>query len=440
MSRLLELTEQFMNQSLNDTEKLEFDQLYQSEHKDYKLASEMIEHDSLIFGLLSEEDENLPQQVIEALKTQRDQKNTDAVMDYIRKKEGDSHLKESPVSVRSIVYKVIALAAFLVLAFIIPGKIATKGQQLAILTDLNGPVTILRAGSKIDGEKGVEIFDGDIIRSDDQAEVVLNDKSTLRLLFNTEIQVSKDKQDWLIYLTKGVVDLVVSKQKGSFRVNSPAMNAVVVGTEFSLSYFSGNSHLKVKEGHVKAKPASGKVFVDVYRGQELSGNQKSLDYDPRKIQKWMFADFEQSLPEGDLYGNIKSTKNIPVGNNSEFAIEAVKTDVLGAKVMKGVYLINERGIFTYKKNQYVRFKYWMNDEGHWLGVFMHSTHNKVSSYGTKKPTFGQWQEVEFAMEEILPKVKNKPFDYGDVITHIHIMADGSDDSEFYIDDISIIQK
>lgn len=440
MSRLLELTELFLDHSLEDDQKLEFEQLYQPEHEDFETASELIEHDALMVGMLSEKDERLPQQVIEEIKNNRDQKNTDAVMDYIRKKEGDSHLKESPVSIQSIVYKVVALAAFLILAFIVPGKIAAKGQHIAILSHLNGPVTIMRNGVELDGDKGVAIFEGDIVRSDDQAEITLDDRSTVRLLFNTEVKVSKNKQDWSIDLNKGVVDLVVSKQEGRFQVNSPAMNVVVVGTEFSLDYFSGSSHLKVKEGHVKAKPVTAKSFVDVYTGQELSCNKKNLDYDPRKIQKWMFADFERSLPEGDLYGNIKSTKTIPAGNMSEFAIEAVKTDVMGSKVMKGVYLINQRGIFTYKKNQYVRFKYWMNEHGHWLGVFMRSELDKITAYGSKKPVFGKWQEVEFSMEEILPKVENKPLKYGDVITHIHLMTDGSNDTEFYIDDLSIIQK
>ncbi|MCM8533830.1 MAG: FecR family protein [Lentisphaeraceae bacterium] len=442
MSRLLELTELFLDQSLEGDQKLEFEQLYQPEHEDFKAASELIEHDALLIGMMAENDESLPQQVIKEIETKSDQKNTDAVMDYIRKKEGTSVLEESPVNIKSIVYKVIALAAFLTLALVVPGKIMAKVKtdSFATLSDLNGPVTIVRNGKGIDGERGVELYEGDVVKSDGQAEITLVDKSTIRLLFNTEIKMSKDKDDWSIDLNKGVVDLVVTKQKGTFGVNSAAMNVVVVGTEFSLDYFSGSSHLKVKEGHVRAKPVTAKSFVDVYRGQELSSNKKNLDYDPRKIQKWMFADFEKSLPEGDLYGNIKSTKNIPLGNNSEFAIEAVKTDVMGSKVMKGVYLINKRGVFTYKKNQYVRFKYWMNEHGHWLGVFMRSELDKITAYGSKKPVFGKWQEVEFSMEEILPKVENKPFKYGDVITHIHLMTDGSNETEFYIDDLSIIQK
>lgn len=434
MSSLTKLTEDFIDGRINDQGIEELQYRLSDKEEGWQEAMDIMEQHTLLNGLFS--DNSVANGVMEKIRQKHEDLRVSNVMDKIRARH---HQEEEPAAIsfkRIPVY--LAAAAALILSFVIL-KPANTPEVIAKVSNINGVISLIRDGESLPLTKGMEVLNQDILLNEGSGTVKLNDNSEVTVYLDTELKLKKENEDWLFLLSKGKVMANVTPQKGQFRVVTNDLEVSVVGTQFTVSKMNEVSHLKVFEGKVRAQHKNGEPFL-LTANQEFKVNQDKILVEPREITEVYRADFEKQIPEGDLFGQVLPCSQLPPGNDSEFAVKATKTDVNGSRVIKGVYIINQKGIFTYKENMVIRFKYWMNPNCHWLGVFMRSDKAKINIYGSNKATSKKWQIAEFPIEEITPKNKNKELKIGDVISRIHIMTHGSDDSICYIDDIQIIQK
>jgi len=140
-------------------------------------------------------------------------------------------------------YPILALAAIM-MALGCPAWAAPQDELVGSITDVRGPVHLVRAGNEVIAEKGARLYSADVLRTDQGASVgvVLRDDTTLSLgpaseLRMSEFQFNPDQgilgmtltmvKGTLVYVSGQIAKLA----PGSAQIETPAGVAAVRGTE-----------------------------------------------------------------------------------------------------------------------------------------------------------------------------------------------------------------
>lgn len=117
---------------------------------------------------------------------------------------------------------------------------------------------------------------GDHIRVADnsRASLYLRNNTYMRLQENSVLHfpAPKDNTSYWLEVTEGVAHFI-SRIVNRFEVNTPYVNAVVEGTEFTVSATTVKASVTVIEGQVKTSNASGTLMVDA--GQQVSATSRN---------------------------------------------------------------------------------------------------------------------------------------------------------------------
>lgn len=126
----------------------------------------------------------------------------------------------------------------------LPATAESQKELMGSVTDVKGPVHVLREGQEIVAEKGLRIYPSDVIRTGEGGGIgmVLRDDTTLSLGPSSELKMSEFKfkpDEGILGLTLNVVKgtmVYISGQiaklaPGSAQIETPAGVAAVRGTE-----------------------------------------------------------------------------------------------------------------------------------------------------------------------------------------------------------------
>lgn len=185
----------------------------------------------------------------------------------------------------------INIKAYLILFILSQTVFLTEAQASEgnIISYLEGEVMILQSGEDLDGDFGMELFDGDRISTGPDALVIieLGDRGVLKMKENSTLILNNTGGSPELELRRGGLFSRVNKLAGnSFSVRSETVVAGVRGTEFFMAY--GRSFrdgddiwLCVNEGSVEVGIRGTEESVLVNEGEGisiLSGNKLT---DPR---------------------------------------------------------------------------------------------------------------------------------------------------------------
>ncbi|MCK5673669.1 MAG: FecR domain-containing protein [Spirochaetales bacterium] len=163
--------------------------------------------------------------------------------------------------------------------------ISTLGYaEDGIIAYFDGDVTVQREGSTFDAEFGLSVFQGDILKTGNNALLILelNNKSELKLRENTILVLESTGKETSLILNIGSVFSRVNKMvNGSFSIRTPSMVAGVRGTEFFVAYgrtidSEPDIWLCVNEGSVNVSLTKSGDSVIVNEGEGIniiSGNK-----------------------------------------------------------------------------------------------------------------------------------------------------------------------
>lgn len=185
--------------------------------------------------------------------------------------------------------------------------ILSNSQQLANIISVKGSAQVIRAGvGPVEkAVKGLSVFNGDVVKTEKNSEVVLafKDGSTLNIYENTETKVEKkevasessvSKVFTFFKLAIGKIRAKVRKViKGSlFSVVTPTSTMGVRGTDFTVaSAVDGSTVLEVKEGKIdydagKMSVEGGKrVIFDVEKGIVVQSTAVPFNYNEWAMKK-----------------------------------------------------------------------------------------------------------------------------------------------------------
>ena len=119
-----------------------------------------------------------------------------------------------------------------------------------------GDVKIFRAGSVLDAHPRDEVFEEDIIKTDDKAQAVIqiSDRDVISISENSELQIKQVQQsrEVALFLRKGeVLSKVTKLSKGDqYIVRTPTLIAGVRGTSFSVTAHKSEEKISVLSGKV----------------------------------------------------------------------------------------------------------------------------------------------------------------------------------------------
>ena len=169
----------------------------------------------------------------------------------------------------------------------------------SIISYLEGDVTVTRNSRKMDGDFGMDLEQGDVVRTGSRALAILELEHgrTLKLRENSTVVLDNLSKRTSVELETGSVFAKVDRLLGgSFNVQSEGVVAGVRGTQFFMAYGEkiddkADLWLCVNEGRVEVSiPEMGEsVLVNEGEGIIIPGSSKLTDpeaYDWTKDLNW----------------------------------------------------------------------------------------------------------------------------------------------------------
>ena len=191
------------------------------------------------------------------------------------------------------------------------GACFAQEQAVGCIAVIEGAGDILRSGQTLPASQFDIVQINDRIRTKkySRLEIVLNDKSVIRLASSSCIKIDEfvlnDKmarEKAAITLSRGMAQVTVSKfgRTDTFTLNTPNASGVVKGTDVFMSYLSGQTSVLVKEGRMAVSNiALPDDVVTVNKGATVTIPLTSA---PTPARPYLDAEFlrykaEVSLPE-----------------------------------------------------------------------------------------------------------------------------------------------
>lgn len=450
MSRLIELTEKALNSGLSEAENDEFAKLWTAKAEGFEEAAEIMQTDSLLSGMLH--DSNVERAVFEEILSRSSDRAASNVLEAIRlKKEPVKHdISSIRRREKASYYPIIfSIAALLVIGFtLFIGLRQVDTDSLASIQSLDGVITLKRHGKERHLDTSSLIKPGDEIVTDSKSkiDVKLTDGTGLNIEESTSLAVNKKDDAWELTLTEGTVKTKVSPQKKSFKMKTPALEVKVLGTQFAVTHVNGVSTVTVFEGKVATTAFADGHSTILTAGQSFSADKKHTISDTSGEKLLFFEDFESGRLSSKIqYAEQLLSKDGPWGNNSKWIIESlvsIQTDPKKKKYeVRGPVWESDQGIFSYQPGMKIKFKYWLNENNFWLGVWMRVNKRNINLYTSiENPAVKRWAEAEIDLSTLSSKVTEQKLNPGDIINRLNLQSNPDSKAILFIDDVRVVEE
>ena len=451
MSRLIQLTEKALNQGLSEEENEEFEVLWNSKSEGFEEAAELMQTEALLSGMLL--DTNVERAVFEEILSRSSERAADGVLEAIRaKKQAVKHdfnsiRRREKAGYYPVIY---SIAALIILGFtIFIGLSKVENSSVAMISKTDGLITLKRNGQESHLAPNSLIQSGDQLSTDSQSKISLNlaDGTGLDIEESTTVSVNQNNNSWELSLSEGTVNTKVSPQKKTFTLKTPALEVKVLGTQFAVTHINGVSTVTVFEGKVATKSFSDGKTSTLTAGQSFSAD-KSKTISDTSSESLLFAEsFENgSLSPQISYAKVIKSKDAPWGNNSKWCIESLVSSV--NEVQKKKYEVrgpqwdnNSKGLFTYKPGMKIKFKYWINENNFWVGVWMRVNKRNINLYTSiPDPAVKRWAEAEVDLSLLKAKADGQQLNTGDIINRLNLQSNPNSKAILFIDDVRVVQE
>ena len=451
MSRLVQLTEKALNSELSDLENDEFETLWNAKAEGFDEAAELMQTEALLNGMLH--DSNVEKAVFEEILSRSSDRAADGVLEAIKAKKEPVKYDFRSIRRREKAgyYPVIySIAALLVIGFTIYfGLSKVENASVALVSDTEGVIILKSQGKETHLSVNSVIKSGDQIVTDNtsKASVSLSDGTGLSIEESTTLSVNQNNNSWELSLTEGSVKTKVSPQRKAFTMKTPALEVKVLGTQFAVTHINGVSTVTVFEGKVATTSLSDGKSTTLTAGQSFSADKQKTISDTSK-ENLLFA---ESFESGELSPQLSfakpvQTKNTPWGNTSKWCIETVVSSQTDPKKKK--YEVrgpqwddNDEGLFTYRPGMKIKFKYWINENNFWVGVWMRVNQRNINLYTSiKNPAVKRWAEAEVDLSSLSSKATGEKLKIGDVINRLNLQSNPDSKAVLYIDDVRVVEE
>lgn len=196
---------------------------------------------------------------------------------------------------RTVKFILIIFPLFLTLS---ECSFSQSNNDIAIILKSVGKVRVKKDQAKDwkDGNKGVRLDSGDIVKTHDQSLAAIlftDDKSLLKVRDNSTLSIAGKRSDNSVAkrlkCALGNFWLNVTQQKSQLLVETPSGVAAVKGTEFyGIVDAEGNTIIIVIEGIVQLMNKLGEAFVKAGQTGQFSkeGIPEVFTTDPKSIPTW----------------------------------------------------------------------------------------------------------------------------------------------------------
>lgn len=450
MSRLIKLTEKALNSGLSDQENNEFAKLWTSKAEGFDEATELMQTDALLSGILN--DSNVERAVFEEILSSSSDRAADNVLEAIRSKK--EPVKHDFTSIRRrekagyypLVY---SIAALLIIGFtLFIGLRQVDTDSLASVQNIDGKITLIRQGKETHLDVNSLIKPGDeiVTNAKSKTNVQLTDGTGLSIEESTSLAVNQVNNSWELTLTEGTVKTKVSPQRKAFTMKTPALEVKVLGTQFAVTHVNGVSTVTVFEGKVATTSFADGHSTVLTAGQSYSADKKHIISDTSSEKMLFFEDFESGkLSSSVQYATPLLSKDGPWGNNSKWIIESkvsIQTDPKKKKYeVRGPVWESDKGIYTFKPGMKIKFKYWLNENNFWLGIWMRVNKRNINLYTSiENPAIKRWAEAEVDLSLLTSKVSGQKLNPDDIINRLNLQSNPDSKAILFIDDVRVVEE
>ena len=450
MSRLIALTEKALNTGLSEDENNEFADLWTAKAEGFDEAAELMQTDALLSGILF--DSNVERAVFEEILSSSSDRAATNVLEAIRAKKApekhdfNSIRRREKAGYYPLIY---SIAALLVIGFtLFIGLRQINTESLASVQNIEGKITLKRHGKESHISANSHINAGDEIHTNANSKlnVQLFDGTGLSIEESTSLAVNQANDSWELTLSEGTVKTKVSPQKKAFKMTTPALEVKVLGTQFAVTHVNGVSTVTVFEGKVATKSFADGHSTILTAGQSYSADKKHTISDTSSETMLFYEDFENGKLSSTIkYATTILSKDGPWGNNSKWVVESQVSEQTDPQKKKyearGPVWESNKGIFTYKPGMKIKFKYWLNENNFWLGVWMRVNKRNINLYTSlENPAVKRWAEAEVDLSELTSKVSEEKLNTGDIINRLNLQSNPDSKAVLFIDDVRVVKE
>ena len=262
-------------------------------------------------------------------------------------------------------------------AIIIVGYLTLGEKPIGKIINFKGQVEVSQLGEKTNIQRGMDIYKGDFIKTQNgEAEFLYPDGTSVSLSPNSSITVNVKDSKKLIFLESGEVSADVKpQQKGKeMEIETISSKANILGTKFVLNSNDSKSNLEVLKGKVHFHNTTGsedfviggeiaqaksdapvisqkKIISEKKRKKDLVRYNKWLTYsekfknDPTTLAYYDFEDISKKQVK-TLHNKATATQHLPLDG------EIITTlPMRGRWAQKGALYFSEYGYVNFKTHE-----------------------------------------------------------------------------------------